>query len=431
MFKCPLCDRVYMSCKSLLRHVQDDHAGAPNHKEVVSSLPKDICQHCGEGFAKVARHEKTCLENPQSQAASKRREKDCVLKSMDAGLRARVLEVFANSKVVLDTLAGGNFLKMNESKAILALVVHLRNLNLGVRAVRNLTLGEVTGAVEEGAEHWRMGKLHVTHQELEVIKDFTFQYGLTNNPAFEPFADASLDGMTNVLKKVVTLENPGLWNSGNKPPVDALGHKQSRSSNEKDTAPKPGKSAPKGKAAAGVSGNQSKEVVISAGLPRAVSAKGPCPGCSATKDITDDTTFFQRVGKYLPRRYPCTPQVREQYLRLITEFFEYQKVKIPREHSLARLGNLFKLNDPEDLPLLPADNWIRSFDTGEIKQEFAADAYKKMLGFLRYLLEKHCGWHVKPEESLEMAEHLKDLEYRVNQALRQSVSIRSHRQSKE
>ena len=59
MFKCPLCDRVYMSCKSLLRHVQDDHAGTPNHKEVVSSLPKDICQHCGEGFAKVARHEKT------------------------------------------------------------------------------------------------------------------------------------------------------------------------------------------------------------------------------------------------------------------------------------------------------------------------------------------------------------------------------------
>ena len=98
---------------------------------------------------------------------------------------------------------------------------------------------------------------------------------------------------------------------------------------------------------------------------------------------------------------------------------------------MGRLGNLFKLNDPEDLPLLPADNWIRSFDTGEIKQVFAADAYKKMLGFLRYLLEKHCGRHVKPEESLEMAEHLKDLEYRANQALRQSVSIRSHRQSKE
>ena len=423
--KCPMCERRFETWKTAGEHLKKYHEGMPGWKEALRSLPKDVCQYCGKEQSQLYRHEKTCKDSGKNE-----REEDCVLKNMDTS----VPEVFLGSKLVRDTLTefeDGNFSKMSDAQAFLALVVHLRNLDLGVRVVRNLTLGEVTGAVEEGAERWRMGKLHVTHQELQVIKDFTFQYGLTNNPAFEPFADATLDGMTNVLKKVVTLENPGLWNSGNKPPVDALGHKQSRSSNEKDTAAKPGKSAAKGKVAAGVSGNQSKEVVISAGLPRAVSAKGPCPGCSATKDITDDITFFQRVGEYLPHRYQCTPQVREQYLRLITEFFEYQKVKIPREHSLVRLGNLFKLNDPEDLPLLPADNWIRSFDTGEIKQEFAGDAYKKMLGFLKYLLEKHRGWHVEPEESLEMAEHLKDLAYRVNQALRQSLSIRSHRQSKE
>ena len=380
--KCPMCERRFETWKTAGEHLKKYHEGMPGWKEALRSLPKDVCQYCGKEQSQLYRHEKTCKDSGKNE-----REEDCVLKNMDAS----VPEVFLGSKLVRDTLAefeGGNFSKMSDAQAFLALVVHLRNVELGVGVVRNLTLSELKGAVREEDDGWRrIRQLQVTQQELQVIKEFTFKYGLTNNPAFKPFADASLERMRNVLKKAITSVNPGLLNSGSKPP-------------RKDTGPKPGKSAAKDKAAAGVSGDHSREVFTLAASARCAVSSGV--------DIVDEDLFF---GEFRDWLYAGGYNVKgtEEMVAKMEVFKEYQAPGF----SFVRLSKLYEASAADLLPLPSCkEDWLCSFTDIDT----ACCAYTLLLGFLRHLLKDHgdCG-HITREESRRRLGHLEKMSREYSQ----------------
>ena len=74
--QCPKCQRAYLTWKIVKDHLR----GSEHHKslskaekeEFVSSLPKDICTHCGDAKSDVMVHEKTCRSNPGRQESGSR-----------------------------------------------------------------------------------------------------------------------------------------------------------------------------------------------------------------------------------------------------------------------------------------------------------------------------------------------------------------------
>ena len=404
--QCEFCGRTYQSKRSLLFHLSDKHSGEQRYHEVRMNVPNSPgkgCPHCGQALRNLTEHVRTCPDNPQSSRYQK---------CFDPDLRARAREVFSTSKLVGETMerfSEGEFKSpcvdtMQEAQAFLALYLHLSNSAATMEDVTRLTLEELRAAAPEpDGSCLRVGNLQVTHHELVVLKDFTFRKGRTNDPAYEPFAGATREGMIAILKRV----SPDLCASALRTPARSLGSKELKKKKEE-------------KEAAVEKGGGTKRGVDGSGRA------GTCPGCSLTPAIVSDDSFRLQFGEYLQ----FDPVKKQQYVDLIAEFSEWQKTKLPDGYSLWRLGRLFELKDLDDVPLLPPDTWIRSLDSEEGKQKFAVDAYKKLVGFLVHLIGSHRGWHITREASEEMQEYILDMEFRAEQALRQATSIRLHRRSK-
>ena len=409
--KCPLCPNTYPWSRNLHSHLRDKHSDHPDYRAAKASVPpspprRRRCCYCNKDWTNLKGHQVTCRENPKSSRFEKSKVQQC----LDPDLRARAREVFSASRLVAETMsrfADGEFTSpcvntMQEARAFLALYLHLSNSVARMEDVTRLTLEELKAAAPEpDGMCLRVGKLKVTHQELVVMKDFTFRKGRTNDPAYQPFLGATREGMIAILKRV----SPDLCDSAMRTPVRSLGSKELKEKEENEAA---------------VKGGGTKRGPVGSGRA------GACPGCTLTPAIVDDDSFRLQFGDYL--QFDAVKK--QQYVDLIAEFSEWQKTKLPYGYSLWRLGRVFELIDLDDVPLLPPDTWIRNLDSEEGKQKFAVDAYKKLVGFLLHLIGSHRGWHITREASEEMQEYLLDLEFRAEQAWRQASSIRLLRRSK-